>query len=151
MQIISYGLNEQRNWEAMSKGRRYQNYQNVRVRFIMYMWRRRYSLLCVHRLNRKTNTALHVFLLYSLRGTSLHVKGQILGRNPDKSLKSCVPPCYSQSPLLRDFTSPPPLPLSKSGLKLVCNVNIAHGHLKYENSRDYAWDLNEIVRSWIRL
>jgi hypothetical protein len=30
------------------------------------------------------------------------------------------PPCYSQSPLLTD-----PPALSKSGLKLVCNVNIA--------------------------
>jgi hypothetical protein len=29
-------------------------------------------------------------------------------------------------------------PLSKSGLKLVCNVNIAYGHLKSENSHDYA-------------
>ncbi len=35
------------------------------------------------------------------------------------------PPCYSQSPLLTDYT-----PLSKSGLKLVCNVNIAYGNLR---------------------
>ncbi len=33
--------------------------------------------------------------------------GQILGRNSDKSLKS-FPPCYSQSPLLMDLTTPPP-------------------------------------------
>jgi hypothetical protein len=31
--------------------------------------------------------------------------------------------------------TPPPL---QSGLKLVCNVNIVHGNLKSENSRDYA-------------
>jgi hypothetical protein len=46
-------------------------------------------------------------------------RGRILRRNWDKSLTS-FPPCYSQSPLLTDFT-PPPF-LSKSGLKLVCNV-----------------------------
>jgi hypothetical protein len=28
--------------------------------------------------------------------------------------------------------------LSKSGLKLVCNVNIVNGNLKSENSQDYA-------------
>jgi hypothetical protein len=32
------------------------------------------------------------------RKASLGVRGRILGRNPDKSLKS-FPPCYSQSPL----------------------------------------------------
>jgi hypothetical protein len=30
-----------------------------------------------------------------------------------------------------------PLLLSRSGLKLVCNVNIVYGHLKSENFRDY--------------
>ncbi len=53
---------------------------------------------------------------------------RILGRNWDKSF----PPCYSQSPLLTDFTPPPPL--KKIGLKLVCNVNILDGSLKSENS-----------------
>ncbi len=48
-------------------------------------------------------------------------RGRILERIWDKSLKS-FPPCYSQSPLLTD--SHPPL--SKSGLKLVCNVNIVY-------------------------
>ncbi len=43
--------------------------------------------------------------------------GRILGRNWDRSLES-FPPCYSQSPLITDFT-PSPSP-SKSGLKLVC-------------------------------
>ncbi len=34
---------------------------------------------------------------------------------------------------------PPPTPsLSKSGLKLVCNVNIVYGDRKSENSQDYA-------------
>ncbi len=28
--------------------------------------------------------------------------------------------------------------VSKNGLKLVCNVNIAYGNLKSENSQDYA-------------
>jgi hypothetical protein len=31
-----------------------------------------------------------------------------------------------------------PPPLSKSGLKLDCNVNIVHDNLKSENSQDYA-------------
>jgi hypothetical protein len=53
----------------------------------------------------------------------------------DESFHS-FPPWYSQSPLLTDFT--PPHPLSKSGLKLVCNVNIVHRNLKFENSPDYA-------------
>jgi hypothetical protein len=61
-------------------------------------------------------------------------RGRILEHNWDKSLQS-FPPCYSQSPLLTDFI---PLPLSKSGLKLVCNVNIVCGNLKSENSQDYA-------------
>ncbi len=44
-------------------------------------------------------------------------------------------PCYSQSPLLMDYSPP-----SKSGLKLVCNVNIVYGNgnLKSENSEFYA-------------
>jgi hypothetical protein len=36
------------------------------------------------------------------------------------------------------YTPPPPPSLSKSGLKLVCNVNIVYGNLKSENSQDYA-------------
>jgi hypothetical protein len=45
------------------------------------------------------------------------------------------PPCYSQSPLLTDFTLPR---LAISGLKLVCNVNIIHGILNSDNSQNYA-------------
>jgi hypothetical protein len=40
-------------------------------------------------------------------------------------------PCYSQSPLTNGFYYHPPLPPpSKSGLKLVCNVNIVYRYLK---------------------
>ena len=61
-------------------------------------------------------------------------RGRILGRNWDISCKS-FPPCYSQSPPQTDF----PLPhLSKSGLKLTCNVNIVYENLKSENFQDYA-------------
>ncbi len=42
------------------------------------------------------------------------------------------PPCQSQSPLLTDFTPPLPHPLSNSGLKMVCNVNIVYRNLKSE-------------------
>jgi hypothetical protein len=73
-------------------------------------------------------------------------RGWILGRNWDKSLK-IFPPCYSQSPLLKDFIPP----WSKSGLKLVCNGNIVYGNLKSDNSQVYGRKLNEIVCSWIRL
>jgi hypothetical protein len=43
----------------------------------------------------------------------------------------------SQSPLLR-ISPPPPTPQSKSGWKLVCNVNIVYGYLKSENSQNNA-------------
>ncbi len=48
---------------------------------------------------------------------------------------------------LTDSTPSPPL--RKSGLKLVCNVNIVYGNLESENSPDYAQkpQRNEIVRS----
>ncbi len=51
-------------------------------------------------------------LLGKLLHQEVHLKflllyrGRILGRNWDKSLKSS-PPCYSQSPLLKDFAPPP--------------------------------------------
>ncbi len=72
-------------------------------------------------------------------------RGRILGRNWDKNLK-IFPPCFHSDlflqilhplpppPLLKDFTPCPPW----GGLKLVCNVNIAYGNLKSENSQDYA-------------
>jgi hypothetical protein len=48
---------------------------------------------------------------------------------------STLPICTLWSLLLKDFT---PLPLSKSGLKLACNVNIVYGNLKPEDSQDNA-------------
>jgi hypothetical protein len=42
------------------------------------------------------------------------------------------------SHLYKLILSPPPPPPSKSGLKLVCNVNIVHRYLKSENFQDYA-------------
>ncbi len=53
----------------------------------------------------------------------------------DVSPKS-FPPCYSQSPLRKVFPPPPP-PSCKSGLKLVCNVNIVYRNLTSRNSQDY--------------
>ncbi len=50
-------------------------------------------------------------------------------RNCDNSLFILA---IQQSSLLKDFTNPPPP--SKSGLNLVCNVNIVHGNLKSDNS-----------------
>jgi hypothetical protein len=69
-------------------------------------------------------------------------RGRILRRNWDKSLKSF--PLAIQS---HNYTNK----LSKIGMKLVCNVNIVYGNLKSENSQEYAQNLNDIVRSWIRL
>jgi hypothetical protein len=60
---------------------------------------------------------------------------RILGSYWDKSLKSFLFTITSTT----DFTPQPPL--RKSGLKLVCNVNIVHGGLKSENSQDYSMAL----------
>ncbi len=74
--------------------------------------------------------------IYVLKPSQNISKGRLLGRNwTKKSLKS-FPPCNSQSPLLTDFTLPSPL--SKSGLKLVCKVNIVYRNHKSDNSQDYA-------------
>ncbi len=65
----------------------------------------------------------------------LHVySGRILGRNWGKSLKS-FPPCKFTVISTNRF-SPSPSPLSKSGLKLVCFVNIVQ--YMSEKSQDYA-------------
>ncbi len=72
----------------------------------------------------------HLGLQYSIHKHTIHIymyflhiylfsRGRILGRNWDKSLKS-FPLCYSQPPLLTDFTPPT---RAKCGLKLVWNVN----------------------------
>ncbi len=52
-------------------------------------------------------------------------RGRILGRKWDKNHNS-FPPCYSQfhGHLYKGFYPPAPPPPSKSGMKLVCNVNI---------------------------
>ncbi len=52
------------------------------------------------------------------RFVEINSRGRLLGRDWDKSHKS-LPPSSSQSFLLADFTPPPP-PLSKISLKLVC-------------------------------
>ncbi len=65
----------------------------------------------------------------------LSIRGQILGRNWDRSFKSFYPPRYSQSPLLTDFTY----------------VSIVYRNLKSGNYQYYAQNRNEIVCSWIRL
>jgi hypothetical protein len=70
--------------------------------------------------------------------------GRILGRNWGKILKS-FPPCYLQSPLLTDFTPLPPL--SKSGLKLVCNVNNVYGNLKSEHSQEICPETSRFMNS----
>ncbi len=67
-------------------------------------------------------------------------RGRILGRNWDKSLKS-FPPCYCTGTSTNGFYPPPPPhppPPSKSGLKLICNVNIVYLNLRSETSQDCA-------------
>ncbi len=54
---------------------------------------------------------------------TLYSRGQILGRYLVKNPKNFLP-CNSQSPVLKDFTPPPPR--SKSDLKRVSNVNIVY-------------------------
>ncbi len=72
-------------------------------------------------------TAIYWFLSVLDRSDT---RGRILRRNWDKR-------DFHLFLLLIHFTPPPP-PLSKSGLKLVCNVNFVYGNLKSENSQDYA-------------
>jgi hypothetical protein len=55
------------------------------------------------------------------------------GCNWDNSFKS-FPPCYSHCFYKRILLPPP---LSKSDLKLFCNVNNVFGNLKSEISQDY--------------
>jgi hypothetical protein len=62
-----------------------------------------------------------------------HTWGRILEHNWNKRSRS-FPLCYSQLPILTDFT---PIPLRKSSLKLVCYVHIVYGNPKPENSQDY--------------
>ncbi len=66
-----------------------------------------------------------------------------------KVLKS-FPSYYSQSHLPMDFTPTHPLPppLSKSGLKLVCNVIIVYGNLSLKTLKIMPRNLNEIVHEF---
>ncbi len=59
---------------------------------------------------KKSLSATVISLMHSWHSYFTLYRGRILGRNWDKSLKS-LPPCYSQSPLLTNFT--PPSPWSK--------------------------------------
>ncbi len=61
-------------------------------------------------------------------------RGRIHGRRWDKVLRVFLHAIHSH---LNGFYSP----WSKSGLKLVCNVNIVYGNLKSENPQDYAQKL----------
>jgi hypothetical protein len=74
--------------------------------------------------------------------------GRILGRNWGKSLKEFSSLLFAVSSTY-GFTPPPSLPLSNSGLKLVCHVNLVRGtsNLRTQWTRN----LNETRRSWIRL
>jgi hypothetical protein len=79
-------------------------------------------------------------------------RGRILGRNWDKSLLAIHSYLVTST---NSYCPPPrtPPPSSKSGLKLVCNVNI----VQYMETSCLIFlklmprNLNEIVRSWIRL
>ncbi len=65
---------------------------------------------------------------------TLQCWGRILGRNRDKSLKNFLLAIHSH--LYQRVLIPP---MSKSGLKLVCNVNVVYNRkLNSENSQDYA-------------
>ncbi len=71
-------------------------------------------------------------------------RGSILGHNWDTKVLRVV--CLAI--YITSTNGFPPSPsLSKSGLKLVCNVNIVYGNLKSENYQDMPRNLNEIVRS----
>ncbi len=57
-------------------------------------------------------------------------RGRILGRNWDKVVR--VSSLLFKVTSTNGFYSPSPPSLSKSGLKMVCNVNIVYGNLKSE-------------------
>jgi hypothetical protein len=95
----------------------FMNFRISHITFFPLFWFCRLDSLKLQ--SRTTTPFVQYFIMFSLYG------GRIHRRNWDKSLKS-FPPYYSQSPLLTGFTTPPPPP-TKSGLKLVCNVNIIYG------------------------
>ncbi len=65
----------------------------------------------------------------------IQYRGRILGRYWDKVLRVFLLAIHSHLYLRILLLLPP---LGKSGLKLVCDVNIVYGKLKPENSQDYA-------------
>jgi hypothetical protein len=67
------------------------------------------AYFCIMPEKRKDRT-ISVKILYN--SACFFPRGRIHGRIGDKSLKS-FPPCYSQSPLLMDFTPPTPPPEPK--------------------------------------
>jgi hypothetical protein len=148
-------------WRTISVNVTYMSDQNLK-NFFLYHRPKYASLVRVTNiLWEKSSGRLNQFKFWKIgasRGKLPHIctsllntGGRILGGNCNKSLES-FPPCYSESSLLTGFTPPhPPPPLSKSGLKLVFNVNIVYRNLKYENFKDYAQTSTETVRSWIRL
>jgi hypothetical protein len=66
--------------------------------------------------------------------SSHHSRGRTLGRNWDKSFQSFSSLLFTVTSTNGFYSLPF---LSKSGLKLACNVNIAYGNFKI-NSQDYA-------------
>ncbi len=77
------------------------------------------------------------FILNTGETLSLIVnRGQILGHNWDKSLKS-FPPCIHNPLYSRILPPTPPPPLRKSSLKLVCNVNFVYGNIKLRTLRKW--------------
>ncbi len=64
-------------------------------------------------------------------------EAEFFGLIGEKSSKS-FPPCYSQSALQTDFTTP----LEQFGLKMACDVKIVYQDLNSENSQDHAQKLN---------
>ncbi len=75
--------------------------------------------------------------------------GRILGRNWDKSIKSC-PSCYSQSPLLKHFTPLPPWVKVGWNWFIMYSKHCKQKPLVREFSRLCPVNLNKIVRSWIQ-
>ncbi len=91
--------------------------------FCLFLWHHRLTEKCpvymsyIYTVNYSINVSgyqQHPYLRHTLED-----RGWILGRKWDKS--KSFPPCYS------------PLLISKSGLKLVCNLNIVYWNLKCEN------------------
>ncbi len=88
-------------------------------------------------------------IFHGFKRVMLEGWGRILGRYWDRSLKNFFLAIHSHF----YYKNSPPHPLlSKGGLKLVCNVNIVYDETSsLRNLNIMPRNLNEIVRSWIRL